>query len=167
MPVRPWTIAVRAMHYGRYGRDSEDSQIIDLYAGYPEFVHGYGIGSFSAAECFKGASGPDCQVFRNLLGSRLAVANLEVHVPVPGVFHHQLEYGRLPVDLAFFTDAGLVWTSSDRPSFAGGDRTVVRSIGGAFRVNLFGLFILELAATHPYDRVDRTIQWQIGLRQGF
>jgi Tol biopolymer transport system component len=167
MPVRPWTIAVRAMHYGRYGSGAEDTQLLDLYAGYPEFVHGYGIGSFSAAECFQGGSGPDCEVFRNLLGSRLAVANLEVHVPIPGVFHNQLEYGRLPIDLAFFTDAGLVWTREDRPSFAGGDRTIVRSIGGAVRFNIFGLLILELSASHPYDRVDRSVQWQIGLRQGF
>jgi outer membrane protein assembly factor BamA len=167
MPVRPWTIAVRALHYGRYGRDSEDSQIIDLYSGYPEFVHGYGVGSFSATECLQGAPGTECDVFRSLLGSRMLVANLEVHVPVPGVFHHEIEYGRLPVDLAFFTDAGVTWTRDDLPSFAGGDRRIVRSIGGALRVNVFGLLAVELAASRPFDRVDRSLQWQVGIRQGF
>jgi Tol biopolymer transport system component len=167
MPVRPWTIAVRALHYGRYGRNSEDDQLIDLYAGYPEFVHGYGVGSFSAAECFQGAPGAECDVFRSLLGSRLLVTNIEVHVPIPGVFTGRLEYGRFPVDLAFFTDAGVSWTSADRPSFAGGDRRPVRSVGGAIRTDLFGLFVLELSASHPYDRVDRSLQWQIGIREGF
>jgi Tol biopolymer transport system component len=167
MPVRPWTIAVRGLHYGRYGRNSEDDQLLDLYAGYPEFVHGYGVGSFSAAECYTGAPGAECDVFRSLLGSRLLVANVEVHVPVPGVFTGQVEYGRFPVDLVFFTDAGVSWTSTDRPTFAGGDRRVVRSIGGAVRLNLFGLLAVEVAASHPYDRVDRGVQWQIGIRQGF
>jgi dipeptidyl aminopeptidase/acylaminoacyl peptidase len=167
MPVRPWTIAVRALHYGRYGRDSEADEIIDLYSGYPELVHGYGVGSFSATECLQGAPGQDCDVFRSLLGSRMLVANIEVHVPVPGVFHHEIEYGRLPVDLAFFTDAGVTWTRDDLPSFAGGNRRIVRSIGGALRVNVFGLLAVELAASHPFDRVDRSMQWQVGIRQGF
>ena len=67
----------------------------------------------------------------------------------------------------FFTDAGISWTSTDRPSFAGGDRHLVRSVGGALRVNLLGIFILEVAASRPFDRVDRKMQWQVGLRQGF
>lgn len=167
MPVRPWTIALRGLHYGRYGPGSESDELIALYSGYPEFVHGYGVGSFTAADCQQGASSAECDVFRNLLGSRMAVANLEVHVPVPGVFHGQIEYGRLPVDLAFFADAGLTWTSTDFPTFAGGDRRLVRSIGGAARFNLFGLLVLEIAASHPYDRGDRQVQWQVGIRQGF
>ncbi len=54
MPKRPVTIAVRGLHVGRYGRDSGHDQLLDLYAGYPEFVHGYGVGSFSARECLRG-----------------------------------------------------------------------------------------------------------------
>ena len=61
----------------------------------------------------------------------------------------------------------ITWTRDDRPSFAGGDRRIVRSIGGALRVNVFGLLAVELAASHPYDRVDRSVQWQVGIRQGF
>ena len=67
----------------------------------------------------------------------------------------------------FFTDAGVAWTSSDRPDFAGGSRQLVRSIGGAIRVNVYGLLAVELAASHPFDRVDRSVQWQFGIRQGF
>src|SRR5262249_55566845 len=39
MPKRPITIAMRALHYGRYGSDSEDPRLVQLYAGYPELVH--------------------------------------------------------------------------------------------------------------------------------
>ena len=167
MPVRPWTIAVRGLHVGRYGRDAEHPQLLDLYSGYPEFVHGYGIGSFSAVECLNGSEGGECDVFRNLLGSRMAVVNIEVRAPIPGIFKGEIQYGRVPVDVAFFTDAAVNWTADDLPRFAGGHRGVVRSIGGAVRVNLFGLLALELAASRPLDRVDKQVRWQLGIRQGF
>ena len=167
MPLRPWTIAVRGLHYGRYGRDGEDERLIDLYAGYPELVHGYGVGSFSAVECLQGVGGAECNVFRNLMGSRMAVANIEVRAPIPGLFKGELEYARLPVDLVFFADAALTWTADDRPDFAGGSRSAIRSMGTAVRVNLFGLLPLELSVARPFDRVDRKLRWQIGIRQGF
>ncbi|MEO7192959.1 MAG: BamA/TamA family outer membrane protein [Vicinamibacterales bacterium] len=167
MPVRPLTVAVRALHYGRYGRDSEHDQLLPLYAGYPEFVRGYGVGSFKAGECLEGSSESECDVFRSLLGSRLAVANIEVHAPMPGLLKGELEYGRVPVDVAAFMDAGVSWTNSSRPSFLGGSRQVVRSVGAAVRVNLFGIAVVELSASHPLDRQDRRLQWQLGVRQGF
>jgi hypothetical protein len=167
MPVRPVTIAFRALTFGRYGADAEFPRLSDLYIGYPEFVHGYGVGSFTALECLGGGNTPECGVFNDLIGSRLAVANVEVRAPLVGLFTGRLEYGRIPVDLAFFTDAGVTWTSTTRPSFAGGTRGVVRSIGGAVRVNVFGLLVVELSAAHPYDRVERGVQWQLGIREGF
>jgi outer membrane protein assembly factor BamA len=106
-------------------------------------------------------------VFRSLLGSRMLVANLEVRAPIPGMFTGEIEYGRFPIDLAFFADAGLTWRSDDRPEFAGGTRRPVRSVGAAFRTNLFGLIALEISASRPFDRADNQIRWQIGIRQGF
>ena len=167
MPVRPWTVAIRGLHYGRYGRDGNSDQLIDLYSGYPEFVHGYGVGSFSAVECLEGTPGAECDVFRSLLGSRMLVANIEVRAPIPGLFSGELAYGRLPVDIAFFADAGVAWTADDLPTFAGGTRRLVRSVGGAVRINVFGLVPVEVAVSRPLDRVDRKLQWQIGVRQGF
>ena len=40
MPKRPVTFALRGLHYGRYGADADSPQLISLYAGYPELVHG-------------------------------------------------------------------------------------------------------------------------------
>jgi hypothetical protein len=167
MPVQPVTFGVRAMHYGRYGRDSEHEQLLDLYAGYPEFVHGYGVGSFSALECLRGAAGDECDVFRSLLGSRLLVANVEVRAPIPGLFKGELAYGRVPVDIAAFADAGVSWTSEQSPAFLDGSRPIVRSVGAAVRANVFGILILELSASRPFDRSDQSVQWQLGIRQGF
>lgn len=168
MPVRPWTIAVRGMHYGRYGGGSEHGQLVDLYAGHAEFVHGYGVGSFNAVECLQQGTGRECEVFDNLRGSRMAVANIELRAPLPGLFTGDVEYSsRLPVDLVVFADAGVTWTSADRPAFAGGSRRIVRSVGAAARINVFGLLPLEIAASHPFDRVERGLRWQVGIRQGF
>jgi hypothetical protein len=167
MPVRPLTIAVRALHMGRYGRNAEHDQLIDLYAGYPELVHGYSPGSFAVRECLDGDTSAECDAFRNLLGSRMAVVNAEVRVPIPGVFRGELEYGRVPVDAVFFADTGLVWTAGDRPEFAGGTRRPVRSVGGAIHVNVFGLLAVELSASRPLDRVNPGVRWQVGIRQGF
>lgn len=167
MPVRPLTVAIRGVHFGRYGRDAEHPQLIPFYAGYPELVHGYGAGSFSAIECLNGNPGDECDVFRNLIGSRLAVANLEVRAPLHGLFTGDLEYGRLPIDVAFFADAGVSWTADELPTFAGGSRHVIRSVGGAARVNVFGLLVLEVAASRPLDRSNRHLRWQVGIRQGF
>jgi Tol biopolymer transport system component len=167
MPAEPFTLGVRALHYGRYGQDSEDDQLIDLYAGHPELVRGYGVGSFSAADCLRGATGAECGVFRSLIGSRLLVVNLELRAPLVGLFTGSLEYGRVPFDVALFADAGVAWSDRDHPEFAGGVRGVVRSVGGAIRANAFGLFAVELAVARPLDRVDRGLQWQLGIRQGF
>jgi hypothetical protein len=106
-------------------------------------------------------------VFRNLIGSRLAVANLELRAPLVGLFKGDLEYGRIPVEVVAFFDSALTWTADERPSFAGGPRQVVRSYGGAARINAFGILVLEVAASRPLDRLDRSWQWQIGIRQGF
>jgi len=167
MPVRPLTVAVRGLHYGRYGRNAQHAQMVDLYAGYPELVHGYGLGSFGPADCLDTGDGPECAVFDNLIGSRLAVANLEVRAPVAGLFAGELDYGRVPVEVAAFFDAGLVWTAREAPVFAGGPRDIVRSVGAAVRVNVFGLLVLELAASRPLDRNERGWHWQLGMRQGF
>jgi outer membrane protein assembly factor BamA len=140
--------------------------LIGLYAGYPELVHGYGVGSFAASEC-KSLSVGECAVFENLIGSRLLVANVEVRAPLVGLFRGDIQYGRVPIEVAVFMDAGVTWTKNTRPAFVGGTRDVVRSYGGAVRVNAFGLLVVELAVSHPLDRPDTSWRWQLGIRQGF
>lgn len=170
MPVRPVTIALRAMHYGRYGRDAEAPVLVPLSIGYPEFLHGYGFGSFSATECRPGDNASRstlCAPIDNLVGSRVGIANAEIRLPIPGVFRGEIDYGRVPVDLVGFFDAGVAWSSGTSPSFAGGTRIVSRSAGAALRINVFGLFAIEVAVSRPFDRPDHSVKWQIGIRQGF
>jgi hypothetical protein len=185
MPTRPITVAVRALHLGRYGRNAERPRdclfapfddlppecitgLADLYLGYPELVHGYNFESFQPEECAdQGVVAIQCGAFNNLIGSRMAVFNIEVRAPLAGLFSGEFEYGRVPIEVAAFFDAGVMWSSIESPSFAGGNREVVRSVGGAARVNVFGIFTIEIAGSHPLDRNDRKFVWQVGFKQGF
>lgn len=170
MPVRPVTLGARALHFGRYGRDAESALLVPLFIGYPEMVHGYGFGSFSPKECDPAptvTASQLCGPLDNLVGSRVAVVNLEVRAPIPGLFRGQLDYGRVPVDLVGFFDAGVAWSTGNRPTFSGGNRALSRSAGAALRINVFGIFALEIAASRPFDRPDKSLRWQIGIRQGF
>jgi hypothetical protein len=167
MPKRPYTLAFRAMHYGRYGPDAEDPRLIPLYAGYPDLVHGYGFGSFTSADCVVLPNSSSCTVFQSLMGSRILVGNVELRAPLYGLFRGDVQYGRVPVEVAAFMDAGVTWSRDSRPIFLGGTRDYLRSYGGAVRVNVFGFLVLETAVSHPLDRLNSRWYWQVGLRQGF
>ncbi len=168
MPKRPFTLAFRALHYGRYGAEAEDPRLVPLYAGYPELVHGYGFGSFTSADCTLTPTVNQCTVFQSLMGSRMIVGNVEVRAPLYGLFHGgDLTYGRFPIEVAGFFDTGVTWSQGSRPAFLGGTQDLLRSYGGAARVNIFGFFVLEAALSHPIDRLSDHWYWQIGLRQGF
>jgi hypothetical protein len=166
MPKRPVTFAVRGVHIGRYGRDSGDDRIVDIYVGHPESVHGYGYGSFTPVECPENSL-EQCAIFNSMLGTRALVLNLEARAPLVGLFKGELDYGRVPIEIAGFFDAGVAWSEGTRPWFLGGSQRAVRSAGVATRINALGILILEVAASRPLDRISRGWQWQVTMRQGF
>jgi len=166
MPVRPFTLALRGMHFGRYGQGGEDPRLQELYLGYPGLVRGYDVGSFDANECVE-VDLSSCEAFDQLKGSRVAIAGAEFRFPLLGLFSRQSYYGAFPIEMAFFADAGVAWTKDNRPSFAGGDRDWVRSAGAAVRANVFGYAIAEIAYVRPLDRSRRGWVWQFGLMPGF
>src|SRR5690606_35838588 len=81
--LNPFTLAVRGLHIGRYGRDAEslvDGQRVfqDMYLGQPWYVRGY-YGVWS--DCQNSGSSGDtqsCEVLQQLLGSRLGVVSGEI-----------------------------------------------------------------------------------------
>jgi Tol biopolymer transport system component len=168
MPARFYTIAGRIMHYGRYGRDSENELLLPLFLGYPELIRGYNYGSFEASECFVGPAGP-CEVYDRLLGSRMLVANLEFRFPLLRPFGGVggSMYGPVPVEVAFFADAGVAWTSADEARFFGGNREPVSSAGVTFRANLFGFAVAQVDFARPFQRPGRGWVWGFSLTPGF
>ena len=166
MPARPFTIALRGLHYGRYGGDAEDVRLSPLFIGYQGLVRGYDLGSFDANEC-NATDLTTCEAFDQLNGSRVAVASAEIRFPLLGLFSRRSFYGPFPIEMAFFGDAGLAWDSTTKPSFAGGDRNWVRSAGVALRANLLGFAIAEFDYVRPLDRSRKGWIWQFGLTPGF
>jgi WD40 repeat protein len=166
MPVRPFTFAFRALHYGRYGGGGEDTRFTPLFLGYPNLIRGYDVGSFEGRECISdGRSG--CPIFDQLEGSKLLVGNLELRFPLLGVFGGSSFYGPFPIEAAIFADTGVAWTSADKPSFLSGDRELVSSVGVALRVNVLGFFIVEADYVHPLDRPQKKWLWQFNFTPGF
>jgi Tol biopolymer transport system component len=166
MPLRPFTLAGRLLHYGRYGSGAEDERLSPLFLGYTSLVRGYNLNSFSAAECPSDAAG--CPVFDQLLGSRLLVGNLELRFPPLGVLGvGRGYYGAAPIELALFADAGVAWTDAHRAALFGGDRELVSSAGAALRVNLLGYVIVELDLVRPFDRPGKGWFLELSLTPGF
>jgi outer membrane protein assembly factor BamA len=167
MPARFYTVAVRTMHYGRYGADSESSALYPLFLGYPELVRGYGLGSFQQGECQAGPTGT-CEVFDRLLGSRTLVGNVELRFPLLRPFGVGSNmYGPVPIEVAFFSDAGVAWTADQSPSFAGGSREPVSSAGVSLRLNLFGFAVAQTDLAYPFQRPGRGWVWAFSLTPGF
>ena len=58
MPVRPYTLAVRLVHLGRYGEDAGDFRLRDSYVGSSTLVPGYGASTVVRSDCPAGSA--DC-----------------------------------------------------------------------------------------------------------
>ena len=166
MPVRPFTVAGRIMHVGRYGRDADDGRMYPLFIGYPSLVRGYDFGSFNASEC---TSSTSCPVFDQLIGSKILVGNLELRFPPLGLLGiGGGYYGFLPLEAGLFYDAGVAWTSTEGAQlFGNGPRKIVRSAGVSLRMNLLGYAIGQMDFVHPFDRPQKNWMIRFSLTQGF
>ena len=138
------------------------------YLGYPWLIRGYDDGSFTSSE-FLTPSGQlaTSTVFDRLFGTRLALANLELRLPVLGPLGLVPSRGVPPVEVAAFYDAGVAWNKSEKPRFLGGTRNGVSSYGSAVRANLLGFLIAEVAFVHPNDRPGKGWYWEFNLAPGF
>lgn len=157
---RPWTLALRALHLGRYGSDADSPQLVPLYVGDPTLVRGYGTSTLSATECTPTPASASCPEFDRLTGSRLAVANLELRVPLFGRDDYRLVDLRfLPTELAAFVDAGTAWSSHSSPvlrfAIHSTERIPVASAGVAARVVVGGLAVVQLYVAKPIQRPQK------------
>ena len=166
MPVRPYTVAFRVVHSGRYGGDAGDFRLRDAYVGSPTLVRGYGPSDVVRSDCPSGSV--DCPALNTLVANRVVAAKVEVRVPLWSALTRsgRVRYGVLPVDVFAFTDAGAGWGGEQRFGTGGSDGRIVRSAGAGLRVNAFGL-IVETVAVKPLDLRRRGWAFDVSLRQGF
>ena len=155
MPARFYTVAVRAMHFGRYGSGGDDPRLLPLDIGYPWLVRGYDIGAISSDECIATVES-ECELLDRLTGTRMLVGNVELRFPLLRPLGADSNmYGPLPVEVAFFADAGTAWNDRTRPSLFGGPQEGVASAGVALRVNFFGFAVGEFDFSRAFQRPAR------------
>ncbi len=166
MPAPFYTLAFRALHYGRYGSGAEDPRLFPLYVGYPGLVRGYDPATFNAAECASAAN--SCPAINRLTGSRLVVESVELRFPLLRPFGVSPRmYGPLPMEVALFADNGVAWSRGETPWFAGGSRQSASSAGVALRANLLGFAVGEFDVSHPLDRPGRGWVFEFNLLPGW
>jgi Tol biopolymer transport system component len=168
---RPITFAFRGLHYGRYGRDGDDStKMYPLFLGEEMLIRGYGFGSILDSECARNRS-LNCPSFSRLFGSRVGVANFEIRIPVFGVPEYGLfDFPYLPLTLSPFLDVGEAWTGTQHPTLAfsqNADRGVVASAGVSARFNLLGYAIIEIYGAQPFQRPGRGWVYGVQLAPGW
>jgi outer membrane protein assembly factor BamA len=168
--MQPFTLAFRGLHYGRYGKDADgiseerNQRILnDLFVGYEHLIRGYDYNSFSGAECRASPTQPGgCPVIDRLFGTRMAVASMELRLPLLGFPQAGLgliNFPFLPTEIAPFVDMGLAWSDGNDPVLAFKTNTFERvpvfSAGMTARMNLFGYFVLEAYYAYPFQRPDK------------
>jgi len=165
--IKPITLAARAYTYMRVG--SGEDRLYPLYIGYPFLVRGFESASFynSNSNYSEGFN------LDQLMGSRIAVVNLEARLPFTGPERlAAIKSGILFSDLNLFFDMGLAWNAGDQITFktqpdaigtvtnSDGTTTTVyervpaMSAGLSLRVNIFGYFVLEPYYAFPFNRKD-------------
>ncbi len=174
--ARPFTLALRGVFFGRFGRDAD---LFPQFLGNTELIRGYTAGSLINHECLTeptsnvGQTG--CPELDQLIGSRIAAVNAELRFPLT----RSLVLGFLPVGLppiegALFYDAGLAWDShsiikwqrdaNDSPENV---RVPLRSFGGSIRMNFLGFVVLRFDYTKPLSRPHDSSYWTVSLGPTF
>src|SRR3989449_5048031 len=167
MPARPFTIAARLLHVGRYGRDAEDARMYPLFIGYSSLVRGYDIGSFSAGECGNG-NGTTCPVFDQLIGSKILVGNIELRFPPFGLLGvGGGYYGALPIEAGIFYDAGVAWADSAKAQIFGGTRELIPRTRVSLRLNPLRHALCQIDVVHPLDRPQKNWMVRFSITEGF
>jgi len=162
MPLRPFTIAMRLQHVGRYGRDAADPRLLPFVWYVQDIVRGYDGRGLPPPSCDVTAT-TGCQGIDAATTNRLLAANLELRFPLFGVLRRTPNYGRVPIEGLVFSDTGAFWTQS--PSTVA-MRSVLRSVGAGVRINAGGL-IFEFDGARPIGRVGQGWRLSANFRPGF
>jgi len=163
--LKPLTLAVRGLAYGRFGQDTEAfTAISPLFVGNPWFVRGYNKQEVYTA---------DSTLFDQTVGSKIGVANFEIRLPFTGPRRLSLINSRfLVTDLNLFFDAGIAINKKsdlnpEDPDPGNGlahlQHKPILSTGISLRVNLFGALVLEPYFALPLSVKPENRNWTFGL----
>jgi len=168
----PVTVAVRLLHMSRHGAGAEDPRLPLFDIGSNALVRGYDLDTFDLSECNSTLVFAACPLFDRLIGSRIAVANLEVRLPLLGTEDYGLfNVPAAPTELAFFIDMGAAWRTGQSVDWSfrrnSDERVPVFSAGLAARTVVLGMLPLELFYAHPFQRPDEDSVFGIRIGSGW
>lgn len=155
---KPFGLAFRALHYGRYGNGSEEG-LFPMFIGSSWYVRGYNTGNVGN---FLSENGRRVD---ELFGSKMLVSNFEVRIPFSGPERLALiKSDMFFSELALFLDGGVAWSNFDQfngdiPLIDGNGEPItgptgepilnyyeakpIFSTGVSLRINVFGAMVLE------------------------
>lgn len=178
--ARPFTLAFRTLVVGRWGQDAGE---FPVFLGSTDLIRGYTSGSLRDNECGGTlGNGPvgtfrtGCAELDQMIGSKLAVGNVELRFPLTrNLVLGLLPIGLPPVEGAIFFDIGMAWDEGSVIKWrrnAGDDLLAVRaplkSWGGSIRTNVLGFLILRFDYTRPLDRPARDrAYWTVSIGPTF
>ncbi len=171
----PFTLATRALYFGRIGRDADQFLI---FGGSTELIRGNTSGSYQRNEC---ASSPTtssvtgCTALDRLVGTQIGVASAELRFPLINARLGVVPSGFPPVEGALFYDIGIVKNPGNtlKWNYAPGDaqdpniRVPLQTIGASIRVNLFGFVVVRVDYSRPLRRPGVGGLWAISLGPTF
>jgi len=174
---KPVSFGVRALHYARYGPDAD--RLYPMFVGSNYYVRGYSYSSYDQGQQYN----PDYASLDAMAGSKMAVINAEVRLPLSGperlaFIKSKYFFTTLVgfVDGGFATDRyndlNFAWKPSRRSGTSEAiedtegniDNYPIYSTGLALRINLFGYAVLEPFAAIPFQRKDKDITFGLFIR---
>ena len=151
-----------------------DESEFPKYIGRPDFIRGYDR-EYLAGDCTGTTGNLNSCGASQLLGSRVAFANVELRFPLVRRFDLGVVPISLPpVDGLCFYDAGVAWSSGHTVTLKRPDnydlstqRYPLRSYGFGIRLNLFNIALIRWDYAVPRDGSFRKGYWFWTLGQSF
>ena len=159
----PIILAARALYSGRRGPDAEQAA---FFLGQHRLVRGRTSGSYYEYECTTTSGGLNsvtgCRALDQMVGTEIAVGNLELRFPVVNSYLGIGPQGLPYVDGVAWIDYGVAWNSFNTVAFKVNPndpleqqletRVPVTTLGFGLRMNLFGYLILRADFSYPQGR---------------
>lgn len=167
--MRPLTLALRGLYYGRYGEGSEDPRLSTLYVGSGSIGRGYDPYTINPVEC--GPNPVTCPVLDRLIGTHIGAAGVELRVPLFGT----KEFGLInapfvPTELFAFSDMAAAWTDDKSVTWKYAtntdERVPVFSVGVGVRI-LLSYIPIEFFAAKPFQRPNEEIVYGFNITPGW
>ncbi len=159
----PVILAARALYAGQKGPDADRQR---YFLGSTDLVRGRTSGSYYRYECTttSGNLAPltGCYDLDQMVGTEIAVGNLELRFPLVNSFLGIGPQGLPYIDGVAWLDYGVAWNSWNTVAFSRNPddtieqqaltRTPVTTLGVGARINLFGYMILRFDWAFPQGR---------------